>query len=80
MLNEKVSEALKKRMKMMREKIKCEECGCGIPVYPGRYPTKCPECGASLGESKDKKMVNDENLTPWEQYIQYNENITSFKV
>lgn len=23
------------------------ECGFPMPVYPGRYPSKCPLCGAA---------------------------------
>jgi len=22
------------------------DCGFALPVYPGRYPSKCPLCGA----------------------------------
>jgi len=36
----------------------CSECGFGLPKYPGRYPGKCPSCGAvlpsSLGVTVDK--------------------------
>lgn len=70
MISEKVSKALKKRMKAMREKMECPECGCKIPVYPGRYPKECPECGSKF--ITDAKKENQEKLTPWQQYIQYN--------
>lgn len=67
MINEKVSETLKKRMMAMRSKMECPECGCTIPVYPGRYPTKCPECGASFEEKNAVK-----NLSSWEQFVKNN--------
>ena len=67
MINEKVSATLKKRMKAMRSKIECEECGCQVPVYPGRYPGACPECGTSYGQ---KKTI--EETTPWKQFVYHN--------
>lgn len=27
-----------------KPKYECKACGCRIPTYPGRYPTKCPAC------------------------------------
>ena len=70
MLSEKVSKALKKRMHAMREKMACGKCGCRIPVYPGRYPTICPDCGESLGGKDKDKNLNE--LTPWQQFTQFN--------
>jgi len=64
MLTEKISEALKKRMGAMREKTHCEACGCQIPVYPGRYPIRCPECDAEFIQSDS----NNEEETPWKQF------------
>jgi rubrerythrin len=29
----------------------CKECGFPLPVYPGRYPSKCPHCGAPRNEA-----------------------------
>jgi len=72
MLTEKISEALKKRVKMMRVKKECTQCGMEIPVYPGPYPTECPQCGASFAEKKEIMMDDDEKLTPWQQFTQFN--------
>lgn len=71
-LNEKVSKALQKRMKAMRSKMECADCGCRIPVYPGRYAKECPECGAVLKEKKVENKENPQNLTPWQQFTQNN--------
>lgn len=30
-----------------RNRSVCGDCGFPIPVYPGRYPSACPSCGAS---------------------------------
>ena len=27
-----------------RNRTVCRSCGFPVPVYPGRYPTKCPHC------------------------------------
>jgi hypothetical protein len=35
-------------------------CGFPMPVYPGRYPSTCPNCGKSRDEAKP---VSDEPLT-----------------
>ena len=26
----------------------CPECSLAIPVYPGRYPNNCPDCGTKI--------------------------------
>lgn len=41
-----------RRMENVRE---CASCGLTVPRYPGRYPSKCPECGAELMELKKDK-------------------------
>jgi len=30
-----------------RNRSVCPGCGFPLPVYPGRYPSTCPQCGAS---------------------------------
>jgi hypothetical protein len=30
----------------------CMECGMGFPVYPGRYPMKCPRCGGGVSRKE----------------------------
>lgn len=29
-----------------RSRSVCDQCGFPLPVYPGRYPSVCPSCGA----------------------------------
>jgi hypothetical protein len=29
----------------------CEGCKLGFPIYPGRYPTKCPRCGGAVARA-----------------------------
>jgi len=36
---------------------KCPNCSLGIGVYPGRYPEKCPECGASLKPTVEEQIA-----------------------
>ena len=31
------------------------ECGFPMPVYPGRYPSKCPLCGKPRQQSFEQK-------------------------
>jgi uncharacterized Zn finger protein (UPF0148 family) len=28
-----------------RNRSVCPSCGFPLPVYPGRYPSHCPQCG-----------------------------------
>lgn len=39
--------------------VKCPnpDCGLSIPVYPGRYPKKCPTCKADLPVKGGKKVA-----------------------
>ena len=43
-------------------KIKCSKCGQSIPVYPGRYPSKCPNCGEPLSTQKPAQEALDDLL------------------
>ena len=27
-----------------RSRTTCKECGFPLPIYPGRYPSRCPHC------------------------------------
>jgi rubrerythrin len=29
-------------------KTTCKECAYPLPVYPGRYPKSCPNCGTAF--------------------------------
>ena len=31
-----------------RSRAVCKSCGFPLPVYPGRYPKNCPNCGEPL--------------------------------
>lgn len=43
-----------------RNRTVCTECGFPLPVYPGRYPSKCPGCGAELKLNEPTKGENKE--------------------
>ena len=34
--------------------MKCDNCGLVIPIYPGRYPYKCPQCGYKFDAAVDQ--------------------------
>jgi len=36
----------------------CIECGTTLPVYPGKYPVNCPNCGAELTVVPDAEDLN----------------------
>lgn len=36
-----------------RSRTVCKSCGFPLPVYPGRYPKNCPNCGAELEKPAD---------------------------
>jgi predicted Zn-ribbon and HTH transcriptional regulator len=41
---------------LMRNKNRtvCKKCGFPLPVYPGRYPSKCPGCGDEYKKDAEK--------------------------
>jgi len=46
----------------MSGKFVCPSCGVRVPRYPGRYPSKCPACGASLvpdGRAKTESAASN---------------------
>lgn len=43
-----ITKGMRQAMEKMPAKMKCPSCGLSIPVYPGRYPKKCSECGEEL--------------------------------
>jgi len=49
-----ISAGLKKAFSKTTTVTICKDCGFPIPLYPGRYPKKCPECGTDL-EYNDKE-------------------------
>ncbi len=52
------------RVLSRRPKRVCDGCGLTIPIYPGRYPKRCPSCGESfikddpIGES----LIDDDPI------------------
>lgn len=36
---------LRSRVNFNKPARRCNDCGLVIPSYPGRYPSKCPDCG-----------------------------------
>lgn len=52
-------------MKIEEQKIPisrvCKECGKTLPIYPGRYPVSCPNCGAELTMVQDPEELNKLN-------------------
>ena len=51
-MSERVAESATKGVinALMKQKSRtvCKDCGFPLPVYPGRYPKDCPNCGAPL--------------------------------
>jgi len=35
-----------------KNRTTCPGCGFPMPVYPGRYPSTCPSCGAQREEAQ----------------------------
>lgn len=38
----------------------CKECELLVPKYPGRYPNKCPSCGAELEDLQNSPKYSEE--------------------
>jgi hypothetical protein len=44
--DEGITRGMKNAYAKQENKKTCPACGTAVPKYPGRYPNKCPECGA----------------------------------
>jgi len=46
--------AMKAIAKIAAKRKPCAECGFPLPKYPGRYPSKCPNCECAMGAKTDE--------------------------
>lgn len=51
-LQEQMTSGVLKALSKGKKRTVCS-CGFPIPVYPGRYPSKCPLCGEPLKKGTD---------------------------
>ena len=51
-LLEQLTPGIRNAMGRGRVRARCA-CGFPVPVYPGRYPRQCPECGADLPDGEE---------------------------
>jgi len=49
-LGEQLSPGMRNALSKGKVKMNCPSCDLAIPVYPGKYPKQCPECGVEFGE------------------------------
>ena len=47
---EEMTRGMKNAYKKMEGKKVCSECGTVLPIYRGRYPSKCTECGTEWSD------------------------------
>jgi len=53
-------------------RYRCEECGMVVPVYAGRYPAACPNCGTPFEVRTEKKeKVDEAKLIRAEYYVSF---------
>jgi predicted RNA-binding Zn-ribbon protein involved in translation (DUF1610 family) len=57
-----IAEAITKGMRnafsKQENKTTCPECGMAIPRYPGKYPSRCPNCGEQFERSEKCQPPN----------------------
>jgi predicted Zn-ribbon and HTH transcriptional regulator len=40
-------------------KLVCRKCGMTVPRYPGRYPSRCPDCGGQLEDLQNSPRYSE---------------------
>lgn len=58
----KVSAAMARRFKNAARVCTNPDCGQGVLRYPGRYSTRCSECGSPLKPANEDIMTTDDHI------------------
>ena len=60
-LGEQLTMGIRNALSRGKVRVTCAECGMPIPVYPGRYPDNCPECGKPFTPAEEVPGEKEEN-------------------
>jgi rubrerythrin len=50
-VNEAMTPGILNALSRNKNRTTCPGCGFPMPVYPGRYPSKCPSCDVPRGDA-----------------------------
>lgn len=62
--DERVTPGLSKVLQKSKHLEPCPGCGFPMPVYPGRYPSKCPVCSMSRAARTDEAVRREWRAWP----------------
>ena len=54
-----------------RRRKECGSCGFPVPIYPGRYPNRCPDCGELFEPVAERRKLREASYPGSDGIVDY---------